>query len=99
MENIDDLEKDMNANAELTRIDKEIEKLTDQWHDVKTDRFLMYFAELGDGQVHRIQVHTSCEDTVAVCAHVLRETIEKAPEELRPMMMTRIMCTIANKLN
>ena len=98
MENIDDLEKEMNTNAEIASIDKKLENLTEQWNNVKTDRFLMYCAELGDGRVHIIQVHTSCKDVVAVCVHALRGVIEKTPEELRPMMTASVVSTITNAL-
>ena len=98
MENVDDLEKEMNTNAEIASIDKKIENLTGQWNNVKTNRFLMYYAELGDGRVHTIQVHTSHEDVIAVCAHALREVIEKTPEKLRPVMTVSIISTITNEL-
>lgn len=88
----------MNTNAELASIDKKIENLTEQWNNVKTNRFLMYYAELGNGRVHIIRVHRSNEDTVAMCAHVLRKTIEKAPAELRPVMTANIIRTIINEL-
>ena len=98
MENIDDLEKDMNANAELTRIDKEIEKLTDQWHDVKTDRFLMYFAELGDGRTHVIRVHSSNYDTMAICVHMLHDIVDKQPDGLRKAFIAAVIKTITEQL-
>ena len=98
MENVDDLEKEMNTNAEIASIDKKIENLTEQWNNVKTDHFLMYCAELGDGRVHIIRLHASDEDVVAVCAHALREMIEKTPEKLRPVMAANIMSTIINEL-
>ena len=98
MENIDDLEKEMNTDAELTRIDKEITNLADQWNKAETDRALIYCSDLGGGRVHIIQAHTSCEDTVAVCAQILRRMIKKIPEELRPVIRASIISTIANEL-
>lgn len=98
MENIDDLEKEMNANAELARIDKEIEKLTGQWHDAKADHFLMYFAELGDGRTHGIRIHTSNNDIMGVCVHMLRDIVDKQPEGLRKAFVVTIIKTITAQL-
>ena len=98
MENIDDLEKDMNANAECARIDKEIEKLTDQWRDVKTDHFLMYFAELGDERTHVIRVNSSNYDVIAVCVHMLHEIVDKQPDGLREAFIVTLIKTIAAQL-
>ena len=98
MENIDELEKNMNADAELTRIDKEIEKLTNQWHDVKTDRFLMYFAELGDDRTHIIRVHSSNYDSLAVCVHMLHDIVDKQPDRLREACIATIIKTITAQL-
>ena len=97
MENIDDLEKDMNANAECARIDKEIEKLTDQWRDMKTDRVLMYFAELGDG-TNAIRVNASNYDVIAVCVHMLHEIVDKQPDGLREAFIVALIKTIAAQL-
>ena len=98
MENIDDLEKDMNASAELTRIDKEIEKLTDRWRDVKTDHFLMYFAELGDGRTHVIRVNSSNYDVLAICVHMLHDLVDKQPDGLREAFIATVIKTIAAQL-
>lgn len=98
MENINDLEKEMNVNAELTRIDKEIEKLTDQWHDMKTDHFLMYFAKLGDGRTHGIRIHTSNNDIMAICLHMLHDIVDKQPDGLRKAFIVTIIKTITEQL-
>ena len=98
MENIDDLEKEMNTDAQLARIDKDVERLSDEWKDVKTDRFFMYFAELGNDRTHVIRVHTSNYDVIAVCVHMLRDVADKQPTEHRKEFVATIMKTVMEQL-